>query len=355
MAKWKLYWVTTNHGPEDCFIVAKNARSAAAYEERQMDADPGEFQAERVADIPDTLERFAIGGFRAWSRGKALEQADKPELHPWPSYADEQLLSAMGAKFRWRMGRYETVLNGQAFSAETVAEAYLNQPPDLIHSVAQLVELVSEQRPGRWLYRGQSDACWDVRCAIDREIHIARRGSLPRVEYEQHLLNEFKRRAVPFLTHAPRSEWEWLGLAQHHGLPTRLLDWSTNPLVALFFAVWSNDGSRDASIVRYLHNGPAMDVGEQSDPFEIDRIVLYEPPHISPRMVVQNAVFTAEPGERFLDNNVAAPGDEIQVESVAADAIEHIRGDLNKLGISRSTVFPGLDGISAELAARFWG
>lgn len=320
-----------------------------------MEADPGEFLAERVADVPDALERLAVKEFRAWSREQGLEQANRPELHPWPGYADEDLLDAMGATFRWRMGRYETVLNGRAFSAATVYEAYLNRPPDLVRSVAQLVELVSQQRPGRWLYRGQSNACWNVQCAIDREIYRARRGSLLRASYEQCLLNEFKRRAVPFLTHTPRSEWEWLGLAQHHGLPTRLLDWSTNPLVALFFAVQANDGSRDASIVRYLHNGPAVDVSEQSNPFEIERIVLYEPPHISPRMVVQSAVFTAEPGERFQQNNVAAPGDEIHVDGIAADSIERIRGDLEKLGIAQSTVFPGLDGISSELAARSWG
>ncbi len=189
---------------------------------------------------------------------------------------------------------------------------------------------------------------------VDREIYRVRRGSLKRVAYEQRLLNEFKRRAIPFLANTPRSEWEWLGLAQHHGLPTRLLDWSTNPLVGLFFAVWSNDGSRDASLVRYLHNGPAVDVSEQSDPFEIEKIVLYEPPHISPRMVVQSAVFTAEPGEKFRDNNVAAPGDEIMVSGVASDSIKQIRSDLDRLGISQSTVFPGLDGISAELATKSW-
>lgn len=354
MAKWKLYWVTTNHGPEDCFIVAKNARSAAAHEEREMDADPGEFLAERVADVPDVLEQLAVEEFRAWSREEAPEQADRSDLHPWLWYAHEWLLSAMGATFRWKMGRYETVLNGRAFSPETVTEAYLGRPPDLIHSVAQLVELVSEQRPGRWLYRGQSDACWKMQCAVDRELYRSRRGSLTRVEYEKRLINQFKRRAIPFLAHTPRSEWEWLGLAQHHGLPTRLLDWSTNPLVGLFFAVWSNDGSRDASLVRYLHNGPAVDVSEQSDPFEIEKIVLYEPPHISPRMTVQSAVFTAEPDDRFRDNNTSTPGDEMVVHGVASDSIEQIRSDLEKLGISQSTVFPGLDGISAELATKSW-
>lgn len=271
MAKWKLYWIVTDDGTEDCFVVARNARSAAAFEEGQLGADPGDFRAERVMDVPDIFEQSAVDRFRAWSRENAPEQADRLDLHPWPGYAREWLLSAMGATFRWRMGRDETVLNGQSFSAVTVYEAYYGRSPDLIHSVAQLVELVSEQPPGRWLYRGQSDACWNVRCAVDREIYRVRRGSLTRVEYEQYLLNEFKRRAIPFLTNTPRSEWEWLGLAQHHGLPTCLLDWSTNPLVALFFAVWSNDGSRDASLVRYLHIGPAVDVSEQSDPFEIKK------------------------------------------------------------------------------------
>lgn len=124
--------------------------------------------------------------------------------------------------------------------------------------------------------------------------------------------------------------------------------------MALFFAVWSNDGSRDASLVRYLHHGPAVDVSEQSDPFEIEKIVLYEPPHISPRMAVQSAVFTAEPGDRFRDNNVSTPGDEILVDGVASNSIEQIRSALKKLSISQSTVFPGLDGISAELATKSW-
>ena len=305
-------------------------------------------------ELPDNLERPALDEFRTWSRENAPEQADRPNLHPWPGYPGEDLLCAMGATFRWRMGRYETVLNGRAFSAVTIFEAYLDRLPDLIHSVAQLVELISEQRQGRWLYRGQSNACWDVKCAIDRETYRMRRGSLSRVEYEQRLLDEFKRRARPFLTRTPRSEWEWLGLAQHHGLPTRLLDWSTNPLVALFFAVWSSDGSHDGSFVRYLHNGPAVNVSEQSNPFEIEKIALYEPPHISQRMVVQSAVFTAEPGERFRGNNTAAPGDKIMVDGVAADSIEQIREDLRKLGISQSTVFPGLDGVSAELATQVW-
>lgn len=52
----------------------------------------------------------------------------------------------------------------------------------------------------------------------------------------ERMLDHFKQRALPYLKDRPANGFEWMFLAQHHGLPTRLLDWSTNALVALFFA-----------------------------------------------------------------------------------------------------------------------
>ena len=96
---------------------------------------------------------------------------------------------------------------------------------------------------GRWVFRGHSDKNYSLIPSVGRVPYPANH----RIKYERSLFNMFRREAREHVESLP-SEWEWLALARHHGLPTRLLDWSNNPLIALYFAV-EHHNSRDGELL----------------------------------------------------------------------------------------------------------
>ena len=119
-------------------------------------------------------------------------------------------------------------------------------PDQSVSKVADLLDFIQEDREetlsrpeheasvGLW-YRGlESD--------LFKLVPTFHRDEIPLGD-EIYLMNRFKQNAYQFLDDRPQDEWEWMLLARHHGLPSRLLDWTENPLVGLFFAAGGLDNS----------------------------------------------------------------------------------------------------------------
>jgi len=115
------------------------------------------------------------------------------------------------------------------------------------------------------------------------------------VEMEKALLDEFKKRAQPLLSSTPASDWVWLALAERHGLATRLLEWTANPMMAAFWAVQEPYLGGDR--VLYVLDCTGIPVGPVSgaSPFDVNVVTLYRPTYSGERGASQCAVFTLHP------------------------------------------------------------
>jgi hypothetical protein len=208
------------------------------------------------------------------------------------------------------------------------------------HSIANLAEYLKlVEQPPAFLFRGVTRTNYRLIPSVTRDWDPS---TFPLSKLERWLLSEFKRRAIPWLTaFHPRDEWEWLMLAQHHGVPTRLLDWTMNPLAALFFAC---RGHLDADGVVYvLAELPLLETQVVRDPFRVDEDYYIRPPHISPRVAAQTSCFTVSKD----------PVKPIQCRerpiTVRADAKSNLLRQIARYGMSEASLFPDLDGLGREL------
>ena len=226
------------------------------------------------------------------------------------------------------------------------------------------------------IYRGVSHAERRLLTSLDRL-----GGESPphaKRELESHILRNFIRYSRPHVGQGHEDEWELLVTAQHHGLPTRLLDWTYSPLVAAHFAtaseldadrvVWRLDWQRVHRIFGLPELALLIDdverlLGDADRPFtpwamfDRDRLeppfaCMIEPPSIDARIVAQAAVFTlCSDRTRAFDDFLAEHGllDALTRYVIPARHASRIRDQLDLVSIDERRLFPDLDGVAAQM------
>ena len=250
-----------------------------------------------------------------------------------------------------------------------------------VESWAELHERLFEDSWQERLGRHRSNFAYRGRAACDRgprdEPPAARRAT--RGSLEAPLIRSFRKYArksdVPY-----DSAWNWLALAQHHGLPTRLLDWTFSPYVALHFAtttllrydddgvVWCVDyvrahellpeslrkvlGDEGANVFtaemldRAAQNRRELDHLAEDEDF----VVFLEPPSLDDRIVNQYALFSLmSSAEASLDEWGEQHEGLVRKLVIPAELKWEVRDKLDQANITERVLFPGLDGLSAWL------
>lgn len=213
----------------------------------------------------------------------------------------------------------------------------------------KFLEWADQHGGGAYLFRGQGDTS-------PIKPKIARPDYNYSASREKSLFNAFISRARPFVRMPIASEWEWLALAQHHGAPTRLTDWSTSALVAAWFAVTSHPLDTPAAVYALeterddiksvnASNGQVSDGSMLASPLDINSgVYLMETSPVSTRITTQRGLFTlhGEPNTPLCipkGHCFMIPTDERAV----------LQNKLLDFGIEASHIFPELDGLCKSL------
>lgn len=241
------------------------------------------------------------------------------------------------------------------------------------------LKIITDTPYSNWAFRGHSNGAWPLASAISRYFRSFRIDRRAWPQQEGRILRIFKRKAQQFLTQppAPDDDFQWLALMQHHGAPTRLIDFTWSPYVAAFFAleratgdaaVWALNPARISSggIRRSPKSkkrpitSPAMDPrlpGNFARYFlkgDHEFIWLGEPDIMNRRLIAQSGTFVL-PGvlDRPVEEIVPEYPDPKQMMAKFILPAPQVREtglrELYRMNITYATLFPDLDGLARSL------
>lgn len=238
-----------------------------------------------------------------------------------------------------------------------------------IDSWEHFLQIVSEDPIRDWAFRGQRDASWQLWPTISRELRNRRVAPRHWKSQEHRLIWIFQRKATHFLDKVPDvgDTPQWMALIQHHGGPTRLLDFTWSPYVAAFFALESSVSDAavwaiNAPRIGTLAYGPQFEPAQRPpSPEEVLRatgirgrnaIAIGEPYFKNRRVIAQSGTFVfpfdiKRPIEQILAKTegtirkLVLRGPELRKQALR---------ELYRMNITHATLFPDLDGLARSLA-----